>query len=93
MEMFLNLIYFTGFYFIEIPTSLFWFFSTLNFSLTLLLKTYVVKLQNMNFQDFFCGELYRFGDINDLDLTNFKIQAQHKTFPKERVTCSFWWTL
>ena len=34
MEMFLNSIYFTEFYFIEILTSLFWLFSTLNFSLT-----------------------------------------------------------
>ena len=42
MEMFLNLIYFTVSYFIEILTSLFWFFSTVNFAFTLLLKTYVV---------------------------------------------------
>ena len=36
MEMFLNLIYFTEPYFIEILTSLFWFFSMLIFSPTIL---------------------------------------------------------
>ena len=40
----------------------------------------------MNFQKIFCGELYRFGGINDLDLTNFQIPAHHKKFPKEHVT-------
>ena len=40
----------------------------------------------MNFQYCsFSGELYRFGDIDDLDFMNFQIQAQHKTSPKEHV--------
>ena len=42
MEMILNLIYFTDFYFVEILTSLFRFFSTIISLPTLLLKTYAV---------------------------------------------------
>ena len=65
MEMILNLIFFTDFYFIEILTSLIWFFSTLIFSPTPALKTYTVRLQNYHeFSTFFlCGELHRFVDI------------------------------
>ena len=95
MEMFLNPIRFTDFYFIEILTSLFSFFQRSFFHSHCYIKLTLFRLQNYHefSRFFFCGELYCFGDINGLDLTNFQIQAHHKTFPKEHVTFLFWWTL
>ena len=55
------------------------------------LKITLLRLQNHHeFSTFFlCGELYHFGDINDLNLTSFQVQARHKKFPKEHVLYSF----
>ena len=83
MEMFLNLIYFTDFYFIEILIGLFWFFFQRSiFHSHCYLKLTLFKLQNYHeFSRFFlCSELYRFGDINHLDLTNFKFKPNTKHF-------------
>ena len=95
MEMFLNLIYFTVSYFIEILTSLFWFFSTVNFAFTLLLKTYVVLATKLSwiFKIFSLWRTVSFPKHQWRGFTNFQIQDQHKTFPKEHVTYSFWWNL
>ena len=85
MEKFLNFIYFTDFYFIEILTSLFSFFSMLISSPhphppSCYLELSLFRLQHYHeFSRFFlCGKLYRFRGINFLDLTNFQIQVHHK---------------
>ena len=71
------------------------FFQRLYFQPHCYLKLTLFKLQNYRefSRIFLRGELYRFGGINELDLTNFQIHAQHKKLPKEHVTYSFWWTL
>ena len=87
LEIALNFIYFTDFYFVETLTSLFSFFSTLFSHAHCYLKLMLFRLENHEFSRFFlCGELYRFKDIDDLDLTNFQIQAHHKKLLKEHVT-------
>ena len=91
MNMSLNLIYFTDFYFIEILTSLFSFFSTLIFSRNCYLKLSLFRLQHYHeFSRFsLCGKLYRFRDINFLDLTNFQIQTHDKKILNENMTFPF----
>ena len=67
------------------------FFKAYFFQSHCYLKLTLFRLQNYHefSRIFLCGELHRFGGINDLDLTNFQIQAQHKIFQKEHVTYSF----
>ena len=95
MEMSVNLIHIADLCFTEISTSLFSFFSALIFHPHCYLTLTLFRLQHYDeFSKYFlCGELYRLRNINDLDLTNFIVQAGNRRFLKEHVTCSFWWTL
>ena len=64
------------------------FFQRLFFQSHCYLKRTLFRLRNYHefSRIFLCGELYRIGRFNDLDLTNFQIQTQHKKFPEEHVT-------
>ena len=80
------------------------FFQRLLFQSHCYLKLTLFTLQNYHefLRIVLCGELYRFGGTNTLDLTNFQIQAQHKKLPKEHVTytwllhfdrlCNYWYS-